>query len=285
MKLLDIFRIFTSSGAFILILVGCFANGEESGITDSVKGSSLSGSRGSSAVHQWSYHGETGPEHWGDLLNEYQVAKTGTEQSPINIVTKDAVKSTLPAIEFSYDKTHIHFFNNGHTVQADITPSENSLTMGDSQFDLLQFHFHTESENSVDGKHFPVEMHMVHRNENGELAVVGVFFESGDENETLKELWENLPREDDLGYYTNRQVNLEKLIPEDRSCYRFDGSLTTPPCTEGVKWIVMSEPLEMSTKQINNFFELFSGSRFPKGNRRPIQPLNERVVVLDIAND
>ncbi len=229
----------------------------------------------------WGYEGAIGPDHWAELSPEYAVAASGREQSPINIVTADAVKGDLPPINYNYDDANVYFFNNGHTVQANIEDGSNYITIGSERYDLAQFHFHTVSENSVNGEYAPVEMHLVHRSASGELAVVGVFFNEGEENETLGELWKKLPAEKMSGYSSAEEIEVDELIPENRSCYRFNGSLTTPPCTEGVKWTVMANSLEMSSRQICDFVNLFSGAHFPEGNRRPVQPLYERVVVLD----
>lgn len=240
--------------------------------------------RGSKGTHgEWSYEGETGPVHWGSLSPDYIMADIGREQSPINIDRSKTILADLPKIIYNYGKSYVHFINNGHTVQANLKNGLNSITIGDKKYTLAQFHFHTQSENTLDGRHAPVEMHLVHKADDGNLAVVGVFFVDGEENKTLKKLWDNMPDLDDTtGYHSGEKVKIKKLIPQNHTCYRFDGSLTTPPCTEGVKWTVMATPLEMSTRQINKFFDIFSGHQFPEGNRRPVQPLNERKVVLDI---
>lgn len=234
----------------------------------------------------WSYEGETGPVHWGSLSPDYIMADIGREQSPINIDRSQTVFKDLPSISYNYGESFVQLINNGHTVQANIKDKENSITIGDKEYTLAQFHFHTQSENTVDGRHAPVEMHLVHKADDGNLAVVGVFFVDGEKNETLEELWENLPDVDDTcGYESQEEVEIDELLPENHTCYRFDGSLTTPPCTEGVKWTVMANPLEMSSNQINAFFQIFSGLHFPEGNRRPVQPLNKRTVALDIDRE
>ena len=251
-------------------------------------GSGVSGEAepGHEAGH-WSYHGETGPEHWGDLDPAYSAAKNGREQSPIDIKSESVEVSELPAVTLAYDSSvELVVFNNGHAIQADV-PNGGSLTIGGETFKLLQFHFHAPSEHLVDGKEYAGEMHLVHAAEDGTLAVVGVFIVPGDVHGELAEIWDDLPEAGADGHSKGKEraiaaFELNTLLPDRLNSYRYAGSLTTPPCSEGVKWTVLSEPIEMSEGQIEAFGALFSGEEFPDGNRRPCQPLNGRAVLTDV---
>lgn len=277
-------KLLISVAALSLFAVGC-SNEDSAASTDgSATSHSITGGTGGGATAHgaWSYEGATGPAHWAELSPEYAIAGTGREQSPIDIKTADLVKKPLPPLNYYYDDANVFLFNNGHTIQANIENGTNFLTIGTKRFDLAQFHFHTSSENSVDGAYAPIEMHMVHKSASGELAVVGVFFSEGEENETLEELWKDLPDIHEDGHYCSEEIEIGELLPENRTSYRFDGSLTTPPCTEGVKWTVMANEQHMSAEQISDFVKIFSGAHFPEGNRRPVQPVYDREIVLDV---
>lgn len=235
----------------------------------------------------WTYHGETGPAHWGDLDPAYAAAKDGKEQSPIDIVTAEAKQGTLQALVFSFEKlVELNVLNNGHTVRAHVSEDVASIMVGGKQYKLLQFHFHAPSEHLLDGQDHPIEVHLVHQSAGGELAVMGVFIKEGAEHEQLAKFWNDLPTAGDDGrgegeHKTVSDFNLYTLIPDDLKSYRYPGSLMTPPCTEAVQWIMLAKPIEMSADQIASFVKLFSGDEFPNGNRRPVQPLNERTVHTD----
>lgn len=235
----------------------------------------------------WSYHGATGPEHWEDI----GACPAGlTSQSPIDIVTEDLDDDDddgLTELEFDYnDDATLSVFNNSHTVQANV-PVGSTLTIGGKMFDLLQFHYHTESEHAVNGELLPVEMHFVHAAADGELAVVGVFYEAGDENDEVEKLLP-LPEVESAGdpAVTRAGVDLNELLPSNQTTVRYSGSLTTPPCSEGVRWNVMTNIMTMSADQLHEYEEVFSDpDEFPHGNRRPVQPLNGRTVVTDAEFD
>lgn len=167
--------------------------------------------------------------------------------------------------------------NNGHTIQVNHNGSD-TLSIGDKQYVLLQFHFHHPSEHMVNGKRFPMEMHMVHRSGNGELAVVGVLIKEGTRhNGAFGGVWANLPKsKGNEIHIENVKVDVTQLLPSLRTTYRYDGSLTTPPCAEGVKWIVFANPIEMSSAQIGRFAEMI------EPNSRPTQQLNDRIVATDM---
>jgi len=219
---------------------------------------------------EWSYRGETGPRYWGELKPEYALARTGRRQSPIDIRPASAVREELAPIEVSYDPTTIDIMNNGHTVEDDYHGGGH-LRVDGRDFALAQFHFHAPSEHTVDGRHFPMEIHLVHRDAGGDLAVVAALVEEGEECPTLGELERHFPRErgraeEVEGMY----VSAADLLPDSLACYRYSGSLTTPPCTEGVAWFVLEEPVEASRAQIDLFHEIIGG------NNRPTQPLHGR---------
>jgi carbonic anhydrase len=222
----------------------------------------------------WTYEGEEGPEHWGELSEDYALCSTGAEQSPIDIV--EAVAEDVGEVTFDYLPSKINLFNNGHTIQEDYDAGS-SITIGDTVYNLVQFHFHTPSEHAINGELMPLELHFVHRSEAGNLAVVGVMLVEGEENPTIAELWSHLPT-----IATERRTidaitfNAADLLPENVGHYfRYNGSLTTPPCSEGVLWTVLDEPITVSTEQIEAFHAVF------ELNARPVQPLNERELIDD----
>lgn len=221
----------------------------------------------SGPVH-WTYEGEAGPENWGELSPDFAACSTGTEQSPVDI----AAGTTLNPgdLVYNYQPSAVNILNNGHTVQVNYDAGS-SLELDNDTYQLLQFHFHAHSENTLAGQPAPMEMHLVHQNAAGGLAVVGVWLESGSENAAFASVFDNLPAtESEAEAVAGATVNVDDLLPTDRSYYRFNGSLTTPPCTEGVKWIMLSTPIELSADQLAAFTAIFDN------NYRPVQPLNER---------
>ena len=220
----------------------------------------------------WSYGGKDGPAHWGDLSGAYEVCKTGHQQSPINI---GRVQQTgLAALETSYLSTPLRIINNGHTIQVDYAPGS-TMELGGSAFDLLQFHFHSPSENTVAGKHFDMEVHFVHKNGAGQLGVLGVFIKSGAANAALAKIWAHLPRAaNSAAAPAGKTVNGSALLPASKAYYRFVGSLTTPPCSEGVQWHVAKQPITASPQQISEFVKLIGT------NNRPVQDFNSRLLML-----
>ena len=168
--------------------------------------------------------------------------------------------------------------NNGHTIQVDYVGA-NTLTLGSVQYQLVQYHFHGPSEHTVDGKHFPMEMHMVHKAADGRLAVVGVLIAEGVHNKAFEPLWANLPAQKGARtHFPAIKVNVDALLPGTRTSYRYAGSLTTPPCTEGVSWIVLTNPIQLSAGQIGAF------TRLVKHNNRPVQMLNGRTILTDAVS-
>lgn len=230
----------------------------------------------------WSYEGEAGPAHWGTLSAKWSPCGEGKSQSPIDI--DQTMKAELPEMRASFKPVqlkiihHAHMadaINNGHTVQVNYTEGD-VLSIGDEQFQLLQYHFHSPSEHTVGGKHYPMEMHMVHKSTEGKLAVVGVFIEEGQHLPAFDPIWSNLPKSQGTeNHFESVTVDVNSLLPVSTTTYRYDGSLTTPPCSEGVKWIIMTTPIQLSAQQIGSFQNII------RGNNRPVQPLNGRVVVTE----
>ena len=219
--------------------------------------------------HQWSYQGSTGPEHWYALSPEYGIAKDGKAQSPIDIVTADLTADAAvgkPVI--TYGKALFELENNGHTIEAIPVAADgqgNSIALDGKTYVLQQFHFHAPSEHLFDGTSFAIELHLVHKSSQNDMAVIGVMITEGARNETLMEVFDNLPSDESLR--PEVEVNLDGLFPDGWEAYRYDGSLTTPPCTEGVKWTVRALPITMSRSQIDAFRVLYDGNRRHVQNR------------------
>ena len=214
----------------------------------------------------WGYEGEE--KDWNSCFMEC----AGQVQSPVNI-TRAVQDANLSALKMNYTEVPVHLLNNGHTIQFEQEPGS-TLELDGATFELLQFHFHTQSEHTIDGIRYPMEVHLVHKNLTTDaLAVVGIMFKQGNENLFLKNFMENLPQEEDEHYMEEtKKVNTIDLLPADAGYFTYSGSLTTPPCSQIVTWIVMKEPIEASPEQINSFFDLM------QTNFRPIQPLNGREV-------
>lgn len=223
----------------------------------------------------WSYEGATGPEEWGSLSPEFALCGTGVMQSPVNLT--GAITAPLPGPTFRYQAAPLEIVNLGHTLQINYAPGS-QLVLGDESYELLQYHFHTPGEHLLDGREFPMALHLVHRNASGQLAVVGVLIETGAENAALRSAWGRLPTSEGQTYRDpGIRISAQDLLPSDQSNYRYAGSLTTPPCTEGVRWIVMAEPIEMSAAQIQALNAIIHTSN------RPVQPLGARHLILDAA--
>ena len=228
------------------------------------------GAEGHDKEVHWGYKGEHGPAHWAAIKTEFKQCEVGLEQSPVDI--GDASKGDLAKIEFNYQPSPIKLLNNGHTIQVNYS-GDSSIKIGSQVYKLVQFHFHSPSENTVKKKPFDMELHLVHKNDKGELAVVGVFMQSGVANKTLDPVWANIPAELNTEFTLAAQINAADLLPAKQSFYHFKGSLTTPPCSEGVQWFVMKEPTTVSAEQVKSFVAAVGN------NARPVQALNQRSVV------
>ena len=217
----------------------------------------------------WSYEGEGAPANWGKLRSDYTTCATGQRQSPIDI--RDGIKVGLETIRFDYKPTQFRIIDNGHTLQVSVGEGLALNVMG-KRYELLQFHFHRPSEEKVNGKAYDMVVHLVHRNDEGQLAVVAVLLEKGSEHPLIQTLWNNMPLEKNMEVSPAEPIDLMQLLPETRSYWTYMGSLTTPPCTEGVLWMVMKQPLQVSADQVSIF------SRLYRHNARPVQPANGRLI-------
>lgn len=218
----------------------------------------------------WTYSGEHGPANWAKLAPEFS-ACVGKNQSPINLT--DFVEADLEPISFAYKVGGNEILNNGHAVQINYAEGS-SITVDGTKFDLKQFHFHSPSENQINGKSFPLETHLVHADKNGNLAVVAVMFDEGKENRTLAAAWSKMPKKAGDKNTLAAPVAVEGVLPANRDYYRFNGSLTTPPCSEGVHWYVMKTPVTASKEQIKAFTDVMQHP-----NNRPLQPVNARAIL------
>lgn len=226
-------------------------------------------------VH-WSYDGETGSNQWGTLDSSYSPCLNGTEQSPINIdPSKVKADPAAANMQINYKPAIFSFIHNGHTIQANPITQNNSIVLDGKEYPLVQFHFHKPSEHQLNGKESAVELHLVHKNEKGKLAVLGVLLNEDSTNEIISKVWAHLPKQKGQTENVDQPINLIKLLPENKTSFRYNGSLTTPPCSEGVKWIVFENTMAMSKEQVEAF-----GKIFPD-NHRPVQPINVREVMKD----
>jgi len=223
--------------------------------------------------HHWSYSGDTGPAQWAALESDYSVCGIGKLQSPIDIRDSAAAKGPLPAIAFDYKPSPLKIVDNGHTIQVDYAPGS-FITVHSMRYELVQFHFHKPSEERINGKSADMVAHLVHKNADGNLAVVAVLLNTGHANKLVETLWKNLPPEKERETAVEGvQVNAADLLPAKKAgYYTFTGSLTTPPCSEGVTWFVLKTPTSISNSEVARFAQLYPM------NARPTQPLNGREI-------
>ncbi|OHV79670.1 carbonic anhydrase [Ensifer sp. LCM 4579] len=223
---------------------------------------------GAEGVH-WSYEGEEGPEHWGSLSAENGACSAGSQQSPIDI--REAIKADLPDLGLDW-KSGGTILNNGHTIQVKAAPG-GTLKRGDKTYELVQYHFHAPSEHLVEGKSFAMEAHFVHKHaETGALGVFGVFIIPGAENATFASLAAKFPQKP--GEETALDaVDPHRLLPASLDYWAYEGSLTTPPCSEIVDWMVAKTPIEAAASDIEKFTALYSM------NARPALSANRRYVL------
>ncbi len=220
---------------------------------------------------EWGYEEEVGPELWGELSPDFGICQAGQQQSPVDL--QGALPAKLPELQLNYQEEKLRIINNGHTLQIN-TGSGNRITLGDRDFELLQFHFHHPSEHAVKGQRYLMETHFVHRNEEGELVVLGVLMQEGKRNDMLQLILESMPAIAGPEHtIAEVNVNMVQLLPVDQSAYQYFGSLTTPPCSELVRWIVFQQPIEISKQQAEEFAKVFPW------NARPLQPLNRRFLL------
>ena len=223
---------------------------------------------GAQEAEPWDYSKAHGPQHWREVS---AICGNGQTQSPINIVNPK--KTQLPALSFSYHASPINVINNGHTIQNNYAPGSNIVFEGKT-YELQQFHFHHHSETAIRGKHTPLEAHLVHKDNNGNLLVVSVLLKQGEANPAVGTIWTNIGSEKGKpNAPSGVSVDATQLLPKNRSYYTYSGSLTTPPCSENVTWVVMVNPMTVSKEQIEAFARLYPA------NARPVQPLDGRTVM------
>ncbi len=233
---------------------------------------SIVGKSRAKAKNDWSYDGKGGPEHWGELSSDYHMCKDGQAQSPIDIDAADG--NATGQIEFDYHLTPMKVHHNGNTVQVNYAPGS-SITVKGKRYELLHFHFHTPSEHAIGGERTLMEVQFVHKSADGQLAVVAAMMKAGEENLALREIWHGMPqRRSAEKESANITINARDLLPRDQTYYRYIGSLTTPPCSEGVNWLVLQEPITVSAQQAERFAKAVRGN-----NARPLQAVNNRLLL------
>ncbi|MDX1637744.1 MAG: carbonic anhydrase family protein [Balneolaceae bacterium] len=255
-----------SVAVLVIGITGCASESDTETATTDTESSTETATPG------WSYEeGPTGPENWATLRAEYAPCN-GKSQSPINIPTGEvAADESLSPLEVNYGTTPVEIINNGHTVQFNVS-GDYSLSTGDKEYELLQFHYHVRSERTIDGEHYPLEIHFVHRHSDTDYAVLGMMYQPGVSNTLLADYLPFIPTE--IGAYRSEsQIDLSTLIPAELTYFHYDGSLTTPPCSEVVNWYLLQNPVEASTEQLDQMTEILDG------NYRPVMPLNDREIL------
>jgi len=251
--------------------------GEEGGKSAKAKGGKASkaeagheAKHGAAGSHvHWGYAGEGAPDKWAELSPEFRQCAVGTRQSPIDI--REGIRVDLEKIQFEYRPSSFAVLDNGHTIQVNVAPG-NALQVMGRRFELLQFHFHRPSEERINGRQYDMVAHLVHKDAEGRLAVVAVLLERGQDQALVQTIWNNLPLEKGEALPAPGLLDLNQLLPENRAYYTYMGSLTTPPCSEGVLWMVMRTPVQVSPNQIAIF------SRLYPMNARPIQAGSGRLI-------
>lgn len=219
---------------------------------------------------QWGYEGAGGPAQWGELDAASKVCSVGSQQSPIDI--SGVIKAQLPRLKIAWRKSADTIVNNGHTIQINTAPGS-ALTVGKHGFTLLQFHFHHPSEHTISGKNYPMEAHFVHRNTAGGLAVVGALMTAGKRNAAFSKIVATMPKHKGPAVKADGTIDPRKLLPANLAYYRYEGSLTTPPCSEVVNWLLLRTPIEVAKTDIDAFAKLYPM------NARPLQKLDRRFVL------
>ncbi len=221
-------------------------------------------------VH-WGYKGDSGPKNWHKLDPKYVMCKAGKNQSPIDVA--NSIGAELEPIQFTYEKPATEILNNGHAIQVNVSGG-NTITLAGREFELKQFHFHAPSENLIDGKPFAMEVHLVHVDKDGNAAaVIGVMFDKGNKNQVIETLWKQMPQKTGERQEISTEVHPMDILPEEKDYYRFNGSLTTPPCSEGLWWLVMKDILTVSNQQVEAFDHVIGA------NNRPVQAINARPIL------
>jgi carbonic anhydrase len=217
----------------------------------------------------WSYQGEGGPDQWAQIKPEFATCASGKRQSPIDI--RDGIAVQLDPVLFDYKPSAFRVIDNGHTVQVNVAPG-NTIEVMNRRYELVQFHFHRPSEERVNGRQFDMVAHLVHKDPEGRLAVVAVLLDRGISQPVVQMVWNNLPLEKGEELAAKSEIDLNQLLPSERGYFTYMGSLTTPPCSEGVLWMVMKNPVSISSEQIGIF------SRMYPMNARPVQATSGRMI-------
>jgi carbonic anhydrase len=236
----------------------------------SAAGSATGARKGLEAHAAWSYEGSAGPPAWGALRPEFSLCAKGQRQSPIDI--QGGLPVDLEPVRFDYRASRFAVVDNGHTVQVNLAPG-NAIEVGGRRFELQQFHFHRPAEERIDGRAFEMSLHLVHKDEQGRLAVVALLFDRGPPQPVVQQVWNHLPLEKHQETAPRVALDLEALLPADRRYYTYMGSLTTPPCSEVVQWVVMRHPVTLAPEQIDLF------SRIYPMNARPLQAASGRRIL------
>ena len=270
------FSLFTILFSLLVLVAGCGPSElhDEGGHIKDQK------TEGHGEVH-WGYEGEIGPEHWADLSPDFATCRDGVEQSPIDLTGATEVRgATLGRrlgetfLTFEQRARVMDIVDNGHTIQV-TTDAPVSLGLDGVHYELVQFHFHAPSEHTIDGNYSPLEVHLVHESAAGGLAVIGVLVEDGEHDPIWEPIMGALPDgPDDPRHLEGLDLDMSELRPLPKRYYRYRGSLTTPPCSEGVEWIVMAEPRQISPEQMAEI------TSHLHDNNRPMQPLGERELLL-----
>lgn len=261
-------RIAVAVAASTVLIGGLAACSNNSSASDTTVAASTT------SLPHWTYEGEEGPENWGDLSPSYAACADGSAQTPIDVT--NVVQSDLTDPIFDYGVKSATVINNGHTIQAN-SADGNSMTVDDASTPLKQIHFHSPSEHTINGKSAAAEVHFVHKTDAGVISVVGVMIVEGpDANAAWQPYVEALSTKKDTE--TSVELDWSAMLPVKHTTYRYTGSLTTPPCTEGVNWFLMTNPVSLSADQIAAFSAAY------EGNNRPVQPLNGREIQLDTTN-
>jgi len=269
--------------AGLLSIAACGTDAPDTDEAGAETGHSENASEGVGATVHWSYEESNGPEKWGTLAAEFALCDAGLEQSPIDLngaVLVDEPSVIVPdyqpaKLQIAHHEHVLDILDNGHTIQ--VTYDEGSTLQADGQsYELVQYHFHAPSEHTIASRRYPMEIHLVHSNAEGQLAVVGALISEGTHNPAYDPVWSQLPGQPgESRHLEGVDVDINQLLPGPGTPYfRYDGSLTTPPCSEGVSWFVFETPVELSLEQIAAFTSIIDD------NNRPVQPLYDRELKL-----
>ena len=264
----------------MLALFGCTDTPKDTGDEEKSNEKNVKVEPESARPAHWGYLENDGPSTWATLSSKYMLCGGGSHQSPIDIIDLDSASEV--SFEINYESTTVHIshnenmddiIDNGHTIQLDID-NGSSFTLKGETYHLKQFHFHTPSEHTLNGKHYPMEMHFVHQADDGRLAVIGVFVEEGEvANENIQLVIDNLPEsKGEMIHLEDLNIALNVVIPPTEETYHYSGSLTTPPCSEDVEWLVLKNPISTIKEHITSIHNKISK------NNRPTQNLNDRGV-------